>query len=335
MRPTIRKIAEDNGVSPATVSLVLNNKPGVRPETRQRITKVLEENGYEIRKYENRESIQYICYKKSEWFSERPDSFYSYVMSGIAEGCRKMDATLHVSYASEETMQEQMDEAVKMGASGIVLLGTELAPDETLPFSAYEIPVVIMDHPFYAQPLNCIFPDDSSGLNEAVEHLTGLGHTQIGFISLRGTFGELDNRERSWRRIMDEHGLCISEEHVLHLSTCVADAQCEIEQYLEKTASVPTAMIAVNDVLGSALIGVLLRRSIRVPEDMSVIGFDNSGLCELTVPNLSSIDTQIGKMGELAVRRLFELAKWKDEQPVKTMTATRLILRSSTGIAPR
>ena len=331
MRPTIRKIAEQNGVSPATVSLVLNDRPGVKKETRERIRNVLEEAGFEIRKQENRCSISYICYQITRWFSERPDGFHSYIQSGIAEGCRKHDALLNVTYATEETIQERIQEAEKSGALGIVLLGTEFAQDSPASNYESEIPLVIIDHPFYTSSVNCIFPDDIAGMHEVLECLKKLGHKEIGFVSLKGAFGELHNREQIWRHMMNEHHLKVSEEFVFHLSSCVADAQTELEHKFSTIGKMPTALIAVNDILGSSVIGVLTKKGLRVPEDISVVGFDNSGLCELTVPKLSSVDTQVLKMGELAVRRLFEMAELKDESPVKIMTAAHLIMRDSVG----
>ena len=329
MRVTVRKIAEEHNVSPATVSLVLNDKPGVRDDTRRRITAALVSNGYQIKRKDQKRKIQYICYQSSGWFAERPDGFYTYVLEGLDRGCKRYNAALNVTYANSGNLQKLINLSVTEGSDGIIFLGTEYSHEAIPEFLEYEVPIVVVDNPIFESRINSIYPDDYVGIHETVRYLKGLGHTDIGFITIEGTFGELYNREQIWRNVMHNNGLEVVEDHVLHLEPSMTDARRQIYAYIESEKQMPTAFMSVNDVIAASVVSSMTQRGIRVPEDVSIIGYDDSSICGITTPTLSSIRSDVAAMGEMAVRRLLELIANENEPPMKQMLATRLILRDS------
>lgn len=333
MGMTIRKIAEAHRVSPATVSLVLNDKPGVREATRRRITEALVDNGYQIKKKIQKRRVQYICYQSSTWFAEQPDGFYAYMFEGLDLGCKRCNAALSVTYANRDNLQTLCNQAVADGSDGIIFLGTEYSHEAIPEFLDFNIPIVVVDNPFYESSVNCIYPDDHVGIEETVRELKNLGHRDIGFVTIRGTYGELYNREQIWRKVVRSNGLMINEENVLHLEPIMADAREQIRKYIRDTKQLPTALMNVNDVLAAAVITNLTSEGVRVPEDISVVGYDDSNLCEITSPNLSSIRSDVTRMGEMAVRRLMQLIENPGEPHIKILMETNLIRRGSIGPA--
>ena len=331
MKVTVRKIAEEYQVSPATVSLVLNDKPGVRPSTRKMIAEALISNGYQIKKKDQKRKIQYICYQSSTWFAERPDGFYTYVLEGLDRGCKRYNATLSLTYANSSNLQRLISLAVTEGSDGIIFLGTEYSHKAIPEFMEFEIPIVVLDNPIFESRINSIYPDDYVGIDETVKYLKGLGHTDIGFITIEGTFGELFNREQIWRRVMAHNDLSINEDHVLHLEPVMTDARRQIAEYVRSGQPMPTAFMSVNDVIAASVVSTMMQNGIRVPEDISLIGYDDSSICEITTPNLTSIRSDVTAMGEMAVRRLMELIENRDEPFMKQMLATHLIRRGSTA----
>ena len=335
MKVTVRRIAEENNVSPATVSLVLNNKPGVRDETRKRISDALTRNGYTIRQEKSKRRIQYICYQSSAWFAERPDGFYTYVLEGLDRGCKEYNASLRVAYANRSNLQNMINLAATDGNDGIIFLGTEYSHAALPEFKEFLIPIVVVDNPIFESRINSIYPDDYVGIDETIKYLKENGHSDIGFITIEGTFGELYNREQIFRRVMANNGLQVNEDHVLHLEPVMSSARNQIQQYIRTETHLPTAFLAVNDIIAATVMASLAGNGIKVPEDISIIGYDDSSLCELTAPNLSSIRSDVAAMGEYAVRRLVQLIENGNEPYMKVMLATRLVTRGSTGPACR
>ena len=331
MKATVRKIAELNQVSPATVSLVLNNKPGVKPATRERITRALVQNGYQIKKKDQKRKIQYICYQSSSWFAERPDGFYTYVTEGLDRGCKRCNAALSLTYANSGNLQKLISLAVTEGSDGIIFLGTEYSHEAIPEFLDFEIPIVVVDNPIFESRINSIYPDDYVGIDETVKYLKRLGHKDIGFITIEGTFGELYNREQIWKRVILHNGLQVNEEHVLHLEPVMTEARRQIAEYVKSGTTMPTAFLTVNDVIAASVVSAMTQNNIRVPEDISIIGYDDSSICEITTPNLTSIRSDVASMGEMAVRRLMQLIENKDEPYMKQMLATHLVTRDSVG----
>ncbi|MGI6011620.1 MAG: LacI family DNA-binding transcriptional regulator [Ruminococcus sp.] len=338
MKCTIRDIAKMAGTSPSSVSLVLNNKPGVRKEMRQRITRLLLENGYTLKSQEKAETsevkrICFIYYKSSNWIARRKDNFLLRILEGIESACQKLNCEYSMVNANYEDLEKVLQDLTKEKVDGVIFLGTEYAHDSEKLMVNGEVPFLCIDHYFDEENFDCVNIDNLQSHYQSIRHLMGLGHKKIGYLTSNLESGALQNRKEAFCSVMSKLGLKVWPEHIIYLSLLQDEAEESLEQYLETFQELPTAFIACNDVMAIAAVGMLQRAGYRVPEDISVIGFDDSGVCEMIVPRLTTIHADLERMGSLAVERLRQVMDNKTSEVLKMTIGTRLVCRETTGPA--
>lgn len=339
MGSKIREIAEQMGVSPATVSLVLNEKKGVSNSVRTKIKACLIENGYTIRTNHaaiastQGKRLLFVYYKSTNWISNRRDNFLFRVLDGIENGCKKYNCSFSIAYASYDDMDTVLSTAKANGFDGVLFLAAEYWHDDVSVFLNAGIPVVCLDRPFDCFPVNSVFIDSSIGLYHAVNLLQSIGHKRIGYLSTDIPTGSLRNRKQSFFEILRGLNLEINEAWSVELNFLKEESSRKFDEYLNATSDLPTAFVAANDVIASAAVYVLQKHGYRVPEDMSVVGFDDSAVCTLVTPNLTTVRAEIEKMAEISVKRLRELSDADDQCIIKTGIGSYLVIRDSTGPA--
>ncbi|MGI6007617.1 MAG: LacI family DNA-binding transcriptional regulator [Ruminococcus sp.] len=338
MKCTIRDIAKMAGTSPSSVSLVLNNKPGVRKEMRQQIAKLLQENGYTLKSQEKGEPfdvkrICFIYYKSSNWIARRKDNFLLRILDGIENACQKLKCECTMVNANYEDLGKVLQDMTKDKVDGIIFLGTEYAHDSEKLTVNKDIPFICIDHYFDEEDFDCINIDNIQSHYHSIRHLMALGHKKIGYLTSNLESGALQNRKEAFCSVMSRLGLKVWPEHIIYLSLLQDEAEESLGQYLEAFQELPTAFIACNDVIAIAAVGMLQRAGYKVPEDISIIGFDDSGVCEMIVPRLTTIHADLERMGSLAVERLRNLMDRKTSEVLKMTIGTKLICRETTGPA--
>ena len=338
MKCTIRDIAKMAGTSPSSVSLVLNNKPGVRKEMRQQITKLLQENGYTLRSQENDEKqetkrIGFIYYKSSNWIARRKDNFLLRILDGVESACQKQNCECTMVTANYDDLERVLQDMTKDKVDGVIFLGTEYAHDSRKLTVNREVPFLCIDRYFDEEDFDCINIDNLQSHYQSIRHLMELGHRKIGYLTSNLESGALQNRKEAFCSVMNKLGLKVWPEHIIYLSLLQEEAEESLEQYLETFQELPTAFIACNDVIAIAAVGMLQRAGYKVPEDISVIGFDDSGVCEMIVPRLTTIHADLERMGSLAVERLRNVIDQKTSEVLKMTIGTRLVCRETTGPA--
>ncbi len=338
MKCTIREIAKMAGTSPSSVSLVLNNKPGVRKEMRQQIAKLLQENGYTLKSQEKggNSDVKRICfiyYKSSNWIARRKDNFLLRILEGIENACQKLNCECTMVNANYDDLERVLQDMTKEKVDGVIFLGTEYAHDAQKLMVNREVPFLCIDHYFDEENFDCVNIDNMQSHYQSIRHLMELGHEKIGYLTSNLESGALQNRKEAFCSVMGKLGLKVWPEHIIYLSLLQDEAEESLEQYLKTFQELPTAFIACNDVMAIAAVGMLQRAGYRVPEDISVIGFDDSGVCEMIVPRLTTIHADLERMGSLAVERLRNVMDHKTSEVLKMTIGTRLVRRETTGPA--
>lgn len=337
MKMTVRKIAEFANVSPAAVSLVLNDKPGVRPELRDKITKLLLENGYTIKKKEDAGSkpkrILYLYYKDSSWIPYMRNDFLTRVLDGIERSCRQNNCSLSVANVGYETLVSSLNNAQDMAYDGVVFLGTEYKHMDYSLFENFPLPFVSLDRSFTGYSINSITIDNDIGNYQAIDHLTKLGHTQIGYITSRQSYGAYRDREKSFYHMMQKFNLSINEEYIYKLDFFQKDLQKNFLELSESRSALPTAFVTANDVMAVSAVFALTQKGCRIPDDISVIGFDDSSVCFMTSPHLTSTHADWERLGELAIERLLRMISSDSPEIQKMQLGTTLNCRGTTAPA--
>lgn len=339
MRLNIKEIAQLMGVSPSTVSLVLNGKKGVSDPVRQKISACLVENGYIIKNnqadtsFAKDKRLLFVYYRSTNWISNRRDNFLVRVLDGIETGCKKHMCSFTITYASYDNLETVLSTAKTNGFDGIIFLGSEYWHDDAKVFISVDIPIVCLDRPFDSIPVNSVFIDSSTGMYQAINMLCSLGHKKIGYLSSEVPAGSLKNRKQCFFDVMKEQNLEINEKWSVDLNFLKEESSRQFDEYLNSVNDIPTAFIAANDVIASAALYVLQKKGYRVPEDISLVGFDDSSVSTLITPNLTTIRAEIERMAEISVERLRVLSDTNDKCIYKIGVGSQLVIRDSAGSA--
>lgn len=340
---TIRDMAKKIGVSPATVSLVLNNKPGLSEQTRMRVKKSLEAMGVSLEQYAPsiQKSMLFVVYRK-HGADRRHTPFFPQVYSQIIEGvewkARLLGFSIKIFYLDEHNFSQQAEHLAKMEFEGMLILATELDKYQITMLETGK-PLVLLDT--YIE--ECVHPaviiHNESGVMQAVGHLKELGHRRIGYLHVIHNANNFMERYYGFLRAMDQYGLELTPDDICQISTNEGgEAVYEVlKQYFQTHLDRPTAFFADNDIIASYALKVCKQLDIRVPEDLSIIGFDNIGLAELLDPPLTTIDTPKYDLGQSAVALLDEYIRQPvSKQGITKMVALKpsLVVRSSTHPFP-
>ncbi len=334
---TIKEIARQAGVAMSTVSLVLNNKPGVRKETRERIAGYLVANGYQIRAVEPVQNqggeIRFLRLIASNHINERNHEFFTGLLNGAERSARQQGYDFSFSNVLASELPEVMQElAVRENLVGVLVLASELKEENLPPLLHYERPLVLLDCPVEHGPMNCINTDNISGAFAAVEELYRQGHRKIGFLRGEVEIGGMHERYEGYGKAMRLLGLEVNPAHVIRIDTIVDVAAQQMLSELKQLTDVPTAFFACNDLIAAGAMRALAQVGYRVPEDISIIGFDDVQICSFVSPPLSTMRIDRFRMGELGVERLLALHRGRESERLRSFLAVTPVLRGT--IAP-
>lgn len=331
-KTSLRLISEKTGYSRTTVFNVLNGRGGTSKETAQRILKLAEEMKYAPA--ENRKKIKLVVFKDSGTVVD-DTPFFSQLFSGIESECRAHNYSLEITYiyGSEENYERSRAQILNDDADGIILLGTEMSEKEFLPYENTRIPVLMCDNRFFSERTNCVAINNKDAVEHAVSYLISCGHRKIGY--LRGATRINNFRERAdgMRAALGKNGLPEAFEYTVTLRPSTDKAYQDMKQWLQQPHDMPTAYFADNDLIAFGAMRALQEVGYRIPEDISVVGFDDMPFCEVFNPPLTTVRVNKDTLGRIAVKKLIEeIAHRKTNcKPTSTITliGAQLILRSS------
>jgi len=332
---TIRQIADMLNVSPSTVSVVLNNKPGVRSDLREKIKAVLIENSYTIKEPKsNLGTILFVYYKSTNYLAARKDDTLAMTLNALEEVCRNERYSFSLANATYYNIDELFSKSNLSGIDGIILLGTEYYHEPSSAFFNLPVPLIVLDGFFPEHPINTVNIDNSYGVHQAISYLLKNGHKEIGYLKSAIEFGCLRDRTNCIYTSMERLGLRLNPDYVIKVSQEAEKIQLEMRDFLDIAPSLPTAFIADNDIIGVSAIQSFQRKGLRVPEDVSIIGFDDSTICTIFSPHLTTVKSDFTKMADLAARRLIEMINEEEPSIIKSTVGTTFIPRQTVTAKP-
>lgn len=325
MNISAKELAEKLNLSAATVSMVLNNKPGISQATRELVLEAAKSYGYTETKNPDekirRDVIHFIIYKKhGTVVADTP--FFSQVIEGINQQCLAEKCELQISYFYEygdvekqlQELQEKLDKpsvetssplpSCNASFSGILLLGTELEPQNVKPFQEFGVPVVVLDCYDDRFDMDCVLINNVQGAFRATSHLIEMGHSKVGYLKSSVEISNFRERADGYYKALRTHGISTSHPYVHAFTPTVEEGYSEFCAILEQKPDLATAYFADNDIVAAAAIRAFRQYGYRIPEDISVIGFDNMPFCQLIDPPLSTMDVQKEALGAQAVIQL-------------------------------
>lgn len=340
MAVRIKDIADALGLSNATVSMVINNKPGVSPETRKKVMKMLVESGYRAHLLSKApipgEEIAFIvCKKHGRVVGDTP--FFARIIEEMEHACRDAGHTLSITYLnflSSVSINEQLSR-ISPGAKGLLILATELEREDMAIFERLNLPTVAIDSALTGAEVDKVCINNFEGAFKATEYLIGKGHTRIGHMESKDWIKNFDERRAGYLSAMKHAGLTPLEEDTVSLRANTEEACIDMEAAIARRQSLPTAFFADNDTIALGAMRALKRAGLRIPEDVSVIGFDDIPSCTVIEPPLTTMRVECDCIGHVSVCRLLELIKNEGGRAyrLKQDVDTRLIERESVRTA--
>jgi LacI family transcriptional regulator, purine nucleotide synthesis repressor len=332
MKTIMQDIARLAGVSPGTVSNALNNKKGVGKETRDKIFKIAQELGYD--RSSNKEEckiIRLIIFKKHGYVvSDTP--FFSVLIEGIERECRAEGYEILVSHIiHNEHDKGDIKELLNQNqVAGVLLLATEMDEEDMGLFVEMNIPIVLIDSYFKEAEFDHVLINNVQGAYQAVKYLIENGHTEIGCLCSSKPIKNFYYRHEGFKEALIESNLKINKEHEFFIEPTLEGAYRDMKEILkDNTIKLPTAYFAFNDIIALGAMRAMKEIGILIPEQVSIVGFDDMPFCEISSPRLTTIRVKKQYIGKTAVRRLIEKIAEQDEVNVKVEIATELIQRES------
>jgi len=325
-RVTIGDVASEAGVSIATVSRVVNGHYGVAPGTVSRVQAVIDELGYEssliARSLRSRRTnVIGIVVADLEPFSAE-------LLKGAARAIRGTGYEL-IIYSGSGHVEDHVgwEKRYISRLSGTLTDGTILVTPTVVDVGS-SAPVVAVDP--HAGPLSLPTVDSQNleGATAATEYLIGLGHRRIGFLSGRPDLESARLREQGYRLAMDKAGIDLDPD-LVRVGSYTPESADEPARQLLGMDEPPTAVFAANDVSAIQTMKVAHSLGMTIPEDVSVVGFDNIPESALTDPPLTTIDQSIQQMGYEAAKLLIGLIDQPTGDPVHLTLPTELVVRQS------
>jgi LacI family transcriptional regulator len=331
-RATIREIAELAGVSIATVSRVVNGREDVSPETRELVQRVVRERGYTA----NRNARGLSAGKTGLIGATVPmlhHAYFSYILAGAAEGLYEQDMRLVLSPTMHEHHREvSLLERLMHGTTdGAVIILPEESSDELEGLLNHGYRFVVIDP---LLPLNERIPAVSAahaaGADQAMKHLLSLGHTRIAAITGPRGWKATEDRRRGYYAALAAAGI-------------MPDPELEVESNFELGGGVvagekllalpkpPTAIFCFNDNMAVGAMQAARARGVGIPEDLSIVGFDDLEEAEIVTPALTTIRQPLAEMGRIAVSLLMRLLDNQRLEALHVELGTRLVVRDSTA----
>lgn len=321
-------IAERLNVSTVTVSKALSGKEGVSDELRLKIQKLADQMGYQ-KKSCKLEAIQpgySIGVVTSHKFIEKGHSFYWTLYERILYHLSQLGHIGILEVVSEQAeLEAQIPRlALESRVNGIILMGN--FPDSfRSALSMSGVPFVILDafHAKYLQ--DSVISDGYYGMYTVVQHLIQMGHSRIAFVGSVGATTSITDRYYGYCRAMSEAGLPTSEELVLP----DRDADSNVHIMLDGIRQLPTAFACNCDSTAYTLLNMLKDRGVRVPQDVSITGFDNFILSELTVPRITTYAVDVDKMSRASVKQIIRRIQNPKAALQRMVVSGSLIMRDS------
>lgn len=309
-RATLKDVAAKAGVSPATVSYVLNGKRTISRQTKERVRQAIEELGYvpdlSARSLSSRDSkLIGVVVPQTEPGSKLmlQNNFYSEIVGSIEYHARQHG--YHVIISATDVSESYLTLAKERNLDGIIVIG--MYPDEFYQqMKKTQIPIVLIDSYCNDHYYHSVRIDDAYGSYLATRHVLEYGHERIAFFcGLIKENGVIKKRLTGYRQALEERGIAYDPALVFE-GKIDYESGVQLARQLARSATEATAVVATADILAVGAMKGFYDEGLHVPDDISIIGFDDLELAQYMTPGLSTIKQEIPLKGERAVELLLD-----------------------------
>jgi DNA-binding LacI/PurR family transcriptional regulator len=321
-RPRLADVAARAGVSPGLVSLVLRNQPGPSEQSRARVLEAARQLGYRADR-----TASLLARRRSRHLGVMMDvrsTFHAELVADLDAAAARRGYDLLLSVVTTTHDERGAAEVLlDFRCEALILLGPD-DPAGRLNELGEQLPIVVVGRRVREPTMDVVRAADDQGVAQAVGHLAALGHQEIVFVDGgRGTIAA--DRRRGYRQAMRRHGLqarVIPGDHT---------EEAGIRAGAVLAGGLPTAVIASNDRCAVGLLDALVRGGVKVPEGVSVVGYDDSMLARLAHVDLTTVSQDARGQAEQAVALAVERLEQGRTEPREVVLAPRLVIRGTTA----
>lgn len=330
----IKEVARLAKVSTATVSRTINGSDKVTAETAARVRRAIE-------------TLKFYPNTNARALGSGKSSLYGLIISDITNPffpeLVKSFEDVAVQYSQEVLIantdydkhrtEQCVTRMLQRKVDGVAIMTSEMDEHLIDEFSSRKIPLVFLDTGIVQKGISNIALDYAAGIDAAVEHLRGLGHSAIGFISGPADLTSARVRRKAFIASMKRMGLEPDKELIEEGNHRMDGGHNAMARLLRKEVR-PTAVLTSNDMSAIGAIGAIMEQGLRVPRDISVIGFDDIAMSEYTQPPLTTVRLPRAEIAKLAFRALHGIQDAATAKGAEYRIEPTLVLRKSTGPAP-
>jgi len=328
----ISDVAQEAGVSPATAARVISNKGYVSDKKRAQVEQAIKKLGYVPNRIASslRTNKPYFIGHVVEMPAENP--FFSVICNTINETAEK--AGYHVLTALKQGTQAKeravIENLISLMVDAMIFTGNTASDADTIDWiQSRGISVVMIERPSYGSRVDAVLLDSYRGATLAMEHMIARGHREIGFLGMKHGQHEVEyQRYHGYRTALADHGLEPGPEWVGFVPDYTVEHGRQAINEMLRGGKIPTSLFITSDVLACGALQALYEHGIKVPDDLSIVGFDNT-LSSICSPRLTSIEMQLEQAGAAAVEMILERKEGLRTGVKKVMLSPVLVDRGS------
>jgi LacI family transcriptional regulator len=334
--PKLADVAASAGVSIATVSKVLNGRTDVGPETRARVHSILQQHDYVGRRSEPAEhalkgaTVELVFHGELSGYDVE-------ILHGVVEAATQVGVTVTVSVRPSRLGRgtkrsvDWVRDVITSGRSAVIDVVDDLRQSDLAALTRARLPLVVIDPIHLPQrEVTSVGTTNFAGGQAATQHLLSLGHRRIAYMGSDAAFAYSQARLHGYRAALEAESITVPNKYVRHVGSTFEDGVAGGTALLGLPHP-PTAIFAVTDDSAAGIIEAARVKGLQVPQDLSVVGFDDTPIARLLSPPLTTVRQPLREIGLVALRTALRLATGEPIESHHVELATELVVRSSTG----
>lgn len=332
----IKDIADIANVSIATVSLVLNNKPGIKESTRKKILETAKKLNYALPKVSNNNHtkkgvIRFLKIAKHGHTVNRDhEVFIADYIDGLDKEARNNGYCLELSTFKTDDIRQIVELVKDSTPDGIIVLGTELNYEDIKHFESINAITVFIDTYYDYFKYDFIDMNNKDAVFHIISNFIENGHREIGLIRTPVEVENFKLREIGFKQALKHFEISYNDKYIFSVDSTFEGAYSDTLQILSKSVKLPTALFSINDITAYGVIKALKEKGYSVPEDISIIGFDDLPLSAVMDPPLTTLKVSKTRIGKIAMKHaIIRLEGNPQMPPEKVLVGGKLINRGS------
>jgi DNA-binding LacI/PurR family transcriptional regulator len=336
-RPTIDDIARRAGVSRGAVSFALNGRPGVSAATRERILRIVEEMNWRPHKAARAlggaraDAVGMVVARPAQTIGAEP--FFGLLLAGLQAGLSARSVALHLMVVEDTAAEIEVYRrwTSERRIDGFVVVDLLVRDPRIAVLEALDAPAVVMGGPGGHGSLPSVWADDREAMLSVIEYLAALGHRRIAHVAGAPAFRHTQRRMRA----LHDAARRLALVDVVSVPTDFSDAEgASATRTLLSKPGRPTAVIFDSDVMAVAGLGVATEMGVSIPEELSIVSFDDSVLARIVHPSLTALSRDTFALGEQVAQTVLAVIADPDATRDLKMPTPRLTVRESTSAPP-